>query len=314
MEAHLIREDHITHEGSVWVLRSRKTGKVLGRHPSKASAEAQERAVRAHSDTRFDRRARAIARPRQPTAIAVAFESWLVAWSRSLDREIIRTLAAEGVVRRDEDALVVDLSRTDVDRLVKAVERRMRKLVSRGSLLGKLEQLAKRTERFSRDEWRRQLHAAIGIDPAEDADVSDLIDEFREQNVRRIVTLADEKIDRVRDILQTAGPGARVETVTDRIHEQLDVTESHARLIARTETSTLASRMAQAQHEAAGITEFIWRTSLDERVRESHAALEGTRWAYSAPPLVDGERITPGTTYNCRCTSEAIIDLGDDSA
>lgn len=35
----------ITKEGNKWVLRSRKTGKVLGRHPSRADAMKQESAI-----------------------------------------------------------------------------------------------------------------------------------------------------------------------------------------------------------------------------------------------------------------------------
>src|ERR1041385_3390850 len=42
------RDHHITHEDGKWVLRSKSTGKVLGTHPTKEAAEAQERAVQAN--------------------------------------------------------------------------------------------------------------------------------------------------------------------------------------------------------------------------------------------------------------------------
>lgn len=255
------------------------------------------------------RRPPKLSRPRHPTAIAVAFESWLVALSRSLDREILRALASEGIVRRDEEIPEIpEMTGRDIQRLTAAVERRLRKVVSRGSLTGKLDQLAARTERYTREQWRAQLHAAIGIDPLVYPDVSDLIDTFREQNVRRIVSLSQEKIDRVRDVLREAGPSARVEVVTDRIHNELDVTESRARLIARTEASTLSARMTQAQHEAAGITRYIWSTANDERVRPSHAELDGREFAYGSPPAIEGEgRHGPGEFPNCRCVGTALL-------
>jgi len=37
----------IKKEGSKWVLRSKKTGKVLGRHKTKSGALRQERAIKA---------------------------------------------------------------------------------------------------------------------------------------------------------------------------------------------------------------------------------------------------------------------------
>lgn len=42
------RDHHITHEGGNWILRSKSTGKVLGTHPTKEAAEAQERAMQAN--------------------------------------------------------------------------------------------------------------------------------------------------------------------------------------------------------------------------------------------------------------------------
>lgn len=35
----------ITKEGSKWVLRSKRTGRVLGKHPSRAAALRQESAI-----------------------------------------------------------------------------------------------------------------------------------------------------------------------------------------------------------------------------------------------------------------------------
>ena len=42
----------IKKEGKKYVLRSRKTGKVLGRHDTRAEAERQERAVQASKHRR----------------------------------------------------------------------------------------------------------------------------------------------------------------------------------------------------------------------------------------------------------------------
>lgn len=49
------------------------------------------------------------------------------------------------------------------------------------------------------------------------------------------------------------------------------------------------------------MSRYIWRTQMDDRVRESHAALEGLEFE-------DGVGLEPGQDYNCRCYKEPIED------
>ncbi len=62
----------------------------------------------------------------------------------------------------------------------------------------------------------------------------------------------------------------------------------------------------------AGITQYTWSTSKDERVRPSHAELEGEQFSYDDPPEVDGEPANPGEPILCRCVPLPVLDLGDD--
>jgi hypothetical protein len=41
----MIERCKLPHKGSCWVLRSKRTGKILGHHKSRAAAERQERAI-----------------------------------------------------------------------------------------------------------------------------------------------------------------------------------------------------------------------------------------------------------------------------
>lgn len=73
---------------------------------------------------------------------------------------------------------------------------------------------------------------------------------------------------------------------------------------------------ARKKHLAAGITEYIWRTSGDDSVQPAHKALEGRRFRYAEPPPVidpaTGERAHPGEAAGCRCTAEPVIEGFDD--
>ena len=45
----------IRREGKKWVLRAKKSGKVLGRHPTRGDSERQERAIKARQGARKGR-------------------------------------------------------------------------------------------------------------------------------------------------------------------------------------------------------------------------------------------------------------------
>jgi len=78
----------------------------------------------------------------------------------------------------------------------------------------------------------------------------------------------------------------------------------------------LNAQITQVRHEAAGVTEFIWRTSKDERVRADHEILDGKRFRYDEPPIVDrrrGDRALPGVYFQCRCIAEPVIPGFDDA-
>lgn len=107
--------------------------------------------------------------------------------------------------------------------------------------------------------------------------------------------------------LQAFTGGKRPDVVATEIARTQEVTESRAMLIARTETAKAASIVTEVRAKEVGATHYIWRTAGDSDVRESHAELEGEVFAYDDPPIVDGEPLNPGMTYNCRCYAEPII-------
>jgi SPP1 gp7 family putative phage head morphogenesis protein len=104
--------------------------------------------------------------------------------------------------------------------------------------------------------------------------------------------------------------GVRVEEIRAQIQERLNVTRSRAELIARDQTLKVYGQIQEARQTDAGIEEYDWSTSDDERVRESHAALDGTRQRWDSPPVVDertGRREHPGGDFQCRCAAIPVL-------
>lgn len=65
-----------------------------------------------------------------------------------------------------------------------------------------------------------------------------------------------------------------------------------------------------AQKEA-GVTDYIWQASHDDKVRSEHAFLDGVEASWDSPPLTadessSGEDCNPGDDYNCRCEAVPI--------
>jgi SPP1 gp7 family putative phage head morphogenesis protein len=109
----------------------------------------------------------------------------------------------------------------------------------------------------------------------------------------------------VRDVI--ADPrtfGMRVEEIKARLLERGDVWDSRAELIARDQTLKLNGQITATRQMRAGVNEYTWSTSQDDRVRESHAALEGQRFSWLAPPEVGH----PGQDYSCRCVAIPVIE------
>lgn len=98
-------------------------------------------------------------------------------------------------------------------------------------------------------------------------------------------------------------PGIRWEDIADKLQERIDVGESRAELIARDQVLSTNGEFVAIRQEAAGVTEYVWSTSLDERVREDHADREGEVFEWSDAPE-DGH---PGEPILCRCVAIPVL-------
>ncbi len=102
--------------------------------------------------------------------------------------------------------------------------------------------------------------------------------------------------------------GFRPSELVDKIRESGHVSKSRARLIARTEVSRAGASLTIARAAEAKSPGFIWRSSHDGRVRESHLELDGQYFDWDNLPNVDGYVIAPGQIFNCRCYAEIVFD------
>jgi SPP1 gp7 family putative phage head morphogenesis protein len=190
-----------------------------------------------------------------------------------------------------------------VRRRLGLIELRLAAIFDPDELSEELEKFAKRVQTKNRNELRRVVGIAVG---SADPGVAALVDRFREQNVARITSLAGQELVEITELLEEAGAtGLRVEQLRKRIQERFGVTKSKAALLARDQTLTLNAQIARQRQQNLGIQEYVWTTSGDGRVRDTHAELDGTIQRWDNPPEIseDGRRGHPGDDYQCRCTA-----------
>lgn len=120
-----------------------------------------------------------------------------------------------------------------------------------------------------------------------------------------------------RYIAAEALKGRRSEDIlNDLVKKFPDMEKSRLKLIARTEVSKTQTALIQSRAVSLGADWYIWRTSDDERVRDSHRKMDGIICNWKDPP--DPEKMVgaksygkyhAGDIFNCRCYPEPIVNI-----
>lgn len=157
---------------------------------------------------------------------------------------------------------------------------------------------ANETSAYQKKQLQRQIRSGVGVDVLQaDAKIASHLEMFVHQNVALIQSIPEEMLYRVEQAVQTGiRQNWRAGELGQHLEEQVDVSESKARFIARDQVSKLFGEVNHLRQGALGITEYIWRTMQDERVRPSHADKEGERYSWDDPPDDTGH---PGEDFQC---------------
>lgn len=76
------------------------------------------------------------------------------------------------------------------------------------------------------------------------------------------------------------------------------------RRLARDQTSKMVGNLSEIRQTAAGVLEYQWESSRDERVRPTHVANNGRRFSWAVPPPETGH---PGEDIQCRCVALPVL-------
>lgn len=147
------------------------------------------------------------------------------------------------------------------------------------------------------DEDRREELIALGrIDPP-----SELRRQWDKENRSLIKSIQRDHFQGVVEtIVEAAATATAVGVVARHARKRYGIVRRRARTIADDQSEKLAGRIDKSRQVAAGLDKYRWRTMLDDRVRDAHAAREGQVYSWAESPI-------PGEEVNCRCAAEPVF-------
>lgn len=135
------------------------------------------------------------------------------------------------------------------------------------------------------------------------------------QNANLIKSIPQQYLNNVANtVLSNMRIGLLPREIAKQLEADYGITQRRARFIARDQTAKVTGELTKQRQIDAGYEFFKWLDSGDERVRESHSKLAKMdvgfgpgvfRWD-DLPTNERGEKIQPGSDYQCRCTSKPI--------
>ncbi len=129
------------------------------------------------------------------------------------------------------------------------------------------------------------------------------------ENVALIQSIPDEYFKKLNTIVyENITMGESAGGIYKQIKKLGETTEARAKLIARDQTSKINGAINRTRQAKLGVTSYIWQTSQDERVRESHRRHNGKEFRWDKPPKDTGH---PTEDIQCRCVARAVVKLED---
>lgn len=174
---------------------------------------------------------------------------------------------------------------------------------------------------------RMQMESVLGIRPeVNEPWLNDAMAGFAKTNAKLVGNASQQFLDKLElRINDGARQGLRAEDIAQQVQDDfvdIDGTDvqtamNRAKLIARDQVASFRGDLTKVRQSELGITQFVWRTSQDERVRKSHAEREGETfdWGGDFVAQLEEKGLTvdkidgpPGRPILCRCTAEPVLD------
>lgn len=222
-------------------------------------------------------------------------------------KRLLRIVTAlhNGVMNQLTPLLRSDVIQDAKDPLISAVD----KLQKRRAFAALAKEIATdvvgKGDKFNRKAFIALIKKDIGINVnniLKEQGLQKLLDKRIDANVDLIKSIPKQYFKRIRmAITQGRRKDDTAFSIKKDLQSAFKVTKNRAKLIARDQVSKTNAALNEFRQKDVGVTEYRWRTSGDERVREDHRANNGKKFRWDKPPAKTGH---PGRDVQCRCTAD----------
>lgn len=196
---------------------------------------------------------------------------------------------------------------TDLDKTLRDMREYGRNLLRQGPFEAQLTKASMDTASSVRKQTARALRKDV------DTDLSQHEDGLTSRIYKRTGEAVDGSVDSAYDAYSEWSESEEAEL--DELEDQLDDGLQADRrgvlgYVAFAFAAAFGAMVAEAQ-QGAGVERYVWLTMHDDRVRPSHAALDGEQADWDEPPLSaedsdSGEECHPGQDFGCRCVASPV--------
>jgi SPP1 gp7 family putative phage head morphogenesis protein len=222
----------------------------------------------------------------KPLITALVREARIILPSRIKNDDAIDDLAS--AIARIKEILSQEFSDTELQHIALAMSLAV-EIVVRTNAQNLAEQLF------------RNIPGKITLPPS----YTDLLKLKAKENVQLIKTLPERHFASLQSsVLSAITQGTRVEDIEELIDSRFNSMNANAELIARDQVGKLNGQLTEMSQSDLGVTEYIWRTAGDDRVRGAHSDNNGLKFSWNNPPPTGH----PGDDFQCRCYAEPFLE------
>ena len=188
-------------------------------------------------------------------------------------------------------------------------------------ILTSLAKTAEEAKSFGDKEFEKTLEKGIHVNlPLSSPWWEDMRNSWAEDNYTLITSNAKNYVSKINTLTEQAivngmSPG-KLKNEIKKATEGLS--DKHCKLLARDQMGKLNGQITQAQMQEVGLDLYVWSTSYDDRVRDSHALMEGLLCRYDDASVCSYDNgktwvarpsgavdLHPGQDIQCRCVGLA---------
>lgn len=138
-------------------------------------------------------------------------------------------------------------------------------------------------------------------------ELNEAIARYTEEEINRLLTFVTVGEETLQEMKKS---NKNLTEIYNYISERVEASKRKSDFLAKNETNHMLNEYKMAEYKSYGITQYIWQTMEDDRVRPFHAALNGKIIDYDDPPIQDryGNKAHAGMWYGCRCRQRPLYN------